>query len=153
MKVKTIKVESAKKINLGNYETKDYAIAYEIDLAPTDNAEAITQQVKISLDKMLTDWENQIQHVDDLHEQNSLFVTFQGPVSNDASQEQEILPEVVSKVDKSDSYDCPECGEKMIKKDGKNYFICSKHWGYPDMIMKGSVKIRQFQTHPQSATS
>ncbi|KKM06829.1 hypothetical protein LCGC14_1740140, partial [marine sediment metagenome] len=31
---------------------------------------------------------------------------------------------------------CPECKEKMQKKEGKEYYMCKKHWGYPDMIEK-----------------
>ncbi|OLS20706.1 MAG: hypothetical protein HeimC3_39720 [Candidatus Heimdallarchaeota archaeon LC_3] len=37
---------------------------------------------------------------------------------------------------------CPECKEKMQKKEGKEYYMCKKHWGYPDMIEKGEVRER-----------
>lgn len=38
---------------------------------------------------------------------------------------------------------CPKCKESMIPNPGKDYLLCSKHWGYPDMIEKGMVKARK----------
>ena len=39
---------------------------------------------------------------------------------------------------------CPQCGEDMFQKEGKDYYVDSKHWGYPDMIRKGQVKDKRF---------
>ena len=37
---------------------------------------------------------------------------------------------------------CPACYKHMIQKQGKKYYICDEHWGYPDMIAQGVVKVR-----------
>jgi tRNA(Ile2) C34 agmatinyltransferase TiaS len=39
---------------------------------------------------------------------------------------------------------CPECKEKMQKKEGKEYYKCKKHWGYPAMIEKGEVREKNY---------
>jgi hypothetical protein len=32
----------------------------------------------------------------------------------------------------------------MLQKEGKEYYMCGKHWGYPDMILKGEVRDKKF---------
>ena len=39
---------------------------------------------------------------------------------------------------------CPECNEPMHQKQGKEYYLCTKHWGYPNQVVRGIVKERKF---------
>ena len=41
---------------------------------------------------------------------------------------------------------CPVCGEQMFQKEGKDYYLDSKHWDYPNMIQKGQIKDKRFDT-------
>ena len=54
-----------------------------------------------------------------------------------------IPPKIVDEsTNEEKDFICPECKENMQKKEGKEYFLCKKHWGYPTMIEKGEVRER-----------
>ncbi len=48
-------------------------------------------------------------------------------------------------INKPDSLRCPVCSEEMIKQH-KGYYMCSKHYGYPEYILKGIVKERKWKS-------
>ncbi len=49
------------------------------------------------------------------------------------------------KPESKDTYKCPVCNETMYKKEGKGYYMCNNHYGYPEYIKKGIVKDRKWK--------
>ena len=95
----------------------------------------VTESVKHQLEEKISEWEKAIK-VSDSKEvkkptirQSSVFA-----ISDDTTTPPEVTEPLI----------CPKCNEQMVKKEGKDYYLCSKHWGYPDMILKGEVKDKRF---------
>ncbi|OLS19083.1 MAG: hypothetical protein HeimC3_47560, partial [Candidatus Heimdallarchaeota archaeon LC_3] len=123
-----VTVGITRKINLGNYETKDFQLTAEVELEEGESLYDVSNKVRQTLEHQLEGWEMETKGIT--------------PKINNAS---ELLPPkiVEETTTKQSEFVCPECKEKMQKKEGKEYYMCKKHWGYPDMIEKGEVRERE----------
>ena len=150
MKIEKITVTRGKKVNLGNYETENYEISMEVELEDQDDAHDIINGLKNILDQKLLNWENTLKLVSESanNEIKTEIKTAKSLIDEAEIEEinkKQILPEISSVDSKSEKqYICPKCNEPMHKKENKEYYLCSKHWGYPDMIEKGEVREKQF---------
>ena len=164
MKVQSISVNLGRKIL---HETNEHSIeiALQVNLEPDEDTESVYYSVKNSLEGQLDTWEHEIRTNDkpNIITIPELTTTLSPPLvsaseikpktsrakgtqaRNSNPPRKELEPEGdEEEQEKQDSYICPVCGEQMLPKDGKDYYLCSKHWGYPDMIKKGSVRDRKF---------
>lgn len=149
MKIEKIKVTRGKKVNLGNYESENYELSMEVRLEDQDEAHDVINGLKNVMDQKLINWENtlkqsstepmalktEIKTADTLIQENDLSKII--PV--DKTPQKEDTKEI-----QEQQFICPKCKEPMVKKENKEYYLCSKHWGYPDMIEKGEVRDKQF---------
>ena len=160
MIVQSIKVNAGRKVAQDQNENS-LEIGLQVNIEPDEDFESVYQSLKNALEGQLDTWEFEIK----TNERPSVITI---PEMNEATapplvtasemkpklakvkkenkkitrQEQNNQEEM--KQTKQDEYICPTCGEKMMPKEGKDYFLCSKHWGYPDMINKGQVRERKF---------
>lgn len=162
MKVQALQINLGRKI-LHDQNEHSIEIGLQVDLEPEEDSESVYYSVKSSLEGQLDTWEHEIR----TNERPSILtLTEMGgetmPPLVTASdmkpkatrtrktpQRTQYQPEQVGKqeqeiVGQQESYICPVCGEQMLPKEGKEYFLCGKHWGYPDMIKKGNVRDRKF---------
>ncbi len=167
MKVQSISVNLGRKIL---HETNEHSIeiALQVDLEPDEDTESVYYSVKNSLEGQLDTWEHEIRandkpniisipemttiqssatappliHASEMNPKASKISKKQKQNSYQSRKEPEEEEEVEQ--EKQRSYICPICGDQMLPKDGKEYYLCSKHWGYPDMIKKGNVRDRKF---------
>lgn len=161
MKVQSINVNIGRKIV---HEGNDHSIeiGLQVTLDPEEDPESVYYSVKSSLEGQLDTWEHEIRTNDRPMIIPEMTVTETPPLITAS----EIKPKISKKTQstkvtvqalkikepeykpENDSnkadYICPTCGEQMVPKEGKDYYLCSKHWGYPDMILKGMVKDRKF---------
>ncbi|OLS24221.1 MAG: hypothetical protein HeimC3_21200 [Candidatus Heimdallarchaeota archaeon LC_3] len=126
MQIKKITVGISRKINLGNYETKDFQLIVEVELEEGENLLDVSNKLRQSLEHQLEVWEMETKGIT--------------PKITNATI---LPPKVVDEaIIQQKEFICPECKEKMQKKEGKEYYMCKKHWGYPIMIEKGEVRER-----------
>ncbi|OLS21788.1 MAG: hypothetical protein HeimC3_33780 [Candidatus Heimdallarchaeota archaeon LC_3] len=127
MQIKKVTVGITRKINLGNYETKDFQLTAEVELEEGESLFDVSNKVRQTLEHQLEGWEMETKGIT--------------PKISNAS---ELLPPKIVDDTKTQQNDfiCPVCSEKMQKKEGKEYYLCKKHWDYPSMIEKGEVKER-----------
>jgi len=152
MKVSKVVVTRGKKLNLENYDNEQFEIQMEAILEDGDDPQDIIQGLKSLLDRHLISWEQQMKgnHPHNEPEQSVRITTAEDLISNDASDEK--IMKTQSRVQLENSMTeqdnspliCPKCNEVMIKKEGKDYYLCGKHWGYPDMIRNGQVREKRF---------
>ncbi|OLS21269.1 MAG: hypothetical protein HeimC3_36490 [Candidatus Heimdallarchaeota archaeon LC_3] len=127
MQIKKVTVGISRKINLGNYETKDFQITAEVELEEGENLFDVSNKVRQSIEHQLEGWE----------------MDTKGITPKIANAAELLHPKVVEEtITKQSEYVCPLCKDTMQKKEGKEYYMCKKHWGYPDMIEKGEVRER-----------
>ncbi|OLS19201.1 MAG: hypothetical protein HeimC3_46870 [Candidatus Heimdallarchaeota archaeon LC_3] len=127
MQIKKVAVGISRKINLGNYETKDFQITAEAELEEGESLFDASNKVRQSIEHQLEGWEMETKGITP-------------KITN--AEELLTLKIVDETVTQQSEFVCPECKEKMQKKEGKEYYVCQKHWGYPDMIEKGEVRER-----------
>ena len=138
MKIDKINVQISKKIYLGNYESKHYNLGAEVSITEGESFLKAADIIKEKLEEKLLQWEKQ---------QKS--TTSQPIIKANEGKERSVTPQItkpltVTKNYSPKTYICPECGEQMYKKEGKEYYLCSNHWGYPSMIEKGQVRPKKF---------
>jgi hypothetical protein len=121
--LKKVTVGINRKVNLGNYETKDYYLSAEVDVEEGENLKTVSEELKSSIEALVDAWEAELK-----------------------GEESTLKPatELVKKEELEEGFICPKDNEEMKKAEGKEYYLCSKHWGYPDMIRKGEVRERKF---------
>ena len=125
MQITRITVNVAKKINLGNYESKEFGIFMEALPDSSEKAHDVAAKIKQQIEEQLAKWEAQ-----------------ERKNGHSGNGERRNVPKIIETTVKDEGYVCPECGEKMLQKEGKEYFQCSKHWAYPRMIERGEVRVR-----------
>jgi ssDNA-binding Zn-finger/Zn-ribbon topoisomerase 1 len=140
MQLKKITVNVVKKINLGNFETKDYHLSAEVRVEEGETLKTVAGTVRQGIESILDEWEAQLKGTD---------ISELKPADNLVKQSMPIQKEV----DMVETISCPECNELMKKKEGKEYYMCDKHWGYPDMIKKGEVRQKKFYKNNQRQDS
>ena len=129
MQITKVMVGVNRKLNMGNYETKDYSITAEAVLEEGESLFEVSNRVKQALEHQVEGWEMETKGI-----------TPKIETANEL-----VKPVVLEKPLKDTTeFVCPECKEKMQKKEGKDYYLCSKHWGYPAMINKGEVRERNY---------
>ena len=140
MQIEKITVSVNKKINLGNFETKDYAISAEASLESGETLKVAATGVKQVIENVINEWEANLKGIN--------IPQFESAEINKTipNQNYNILPV-------TESFICPKCNEVMKKKEGKEYYLCSKHFGYPDMIRKGDVRDRTFYKNNRKPNS
>ena len=136
MNITSIKVQVSKKINLGNYETKNYLVETEITPEEDRPFTQSINEMKVQLEHIINEWER-LERIE--HSKNNITIVEQ-PTTVKTKTPTKQQPFSKNKA----TYICPECGEQMHKKEGKEYYLCSKHWGYPAMIEKGQVRDKTY---------
>lgn len=161
MKVQTLQINLGRKI-VHDQNEHSIEIGLEVDLEPDEDSEAVYYSVKNSLEGQIDTWEHEIR----TNERPSILTITEiggetmpplvtaSDMTPKATRTRKTPPKAQYKVEqeeiiqeqeeKQESYICPVCGEQMLPKEGKEYYLCGKHWGYPDMIKKGNVRDRKF---------
>lgn len=160
MKVQSINVNVGRKI-LHDQNEHSIEIGLQVDLEPDEDQESVYYSLKNTLEGQLDTWEHEVRT-----NQQPRVITIPEMDVNDAPplvtasdmkpkitkprkeipKEKSVQKEVQEEQEQvaNEVFICPTCGEQMQPKEGKDYFLCTKHWGYPDMIKKGMVKERKF---------
>lgn len=148
MKISKVTVQRGKTITLDRDDSENFEIQMEAVIEEKDDPQDIIQGLKSILDRHLLAWEQKIR--------GDEYVPEEANVVTIKTADEMIEPEPVEKVkpkvsqisepeeQKIGQLICPICNEVMVKKEGKDYYLCSKHWGYPDMIKAGNVKVKRF---------
>ena len=147
MKIEKVSVSRGKKVNLGNYETENYEISMQVELEAEDDVHDIINGLKNIIDQKLENWEITLKQSAGLIKNVDLTTdikTADTLIKESESANIEIPSESQNSDPVEKKYICPKCKEPMHKKENKDYYLCSKHWGYPDMIEKGEVREKQF---------
>ena len=162
MKITTIQVNVGRKI-LHDQNEHSIAIGLQVEVEPEEDTESVYYSVKNTLEGQLDTWEHQVRTT----EQPSvvtipeLTVTESPPLVTASdikpkgrkTKNETLKPQYIQKheeeeeqeqLERQEQFICPTCGEQMMPKEGKDYYLCTKHWGYPDMIKKGNVRERKF---------
>lgn len=152
MKISRIVVTRGRKLHLENYDVENYEIKMESVVEERDDPQDIIQGLKTLLDRHLDSWEKSLKEINSSEENSAppIIKTAADLVSDDSKSE--ILSNSVNMSEKDSKKQlqeeqqliCPKCNEVMTKKDGKDYYLCSKHWGYPDMIKNGQVRDKKY---------
>lgn len=153
MKIENLNIKIGRNINLGNNEFRSLEISMGIEISQNEEVEQQYQFLKSSLERQLDSWENETRIqlagtvFDELNEQPPLitaeFMNTQTETSKPSSFRNKYSKSNEMTIS-GGSYTCPECKEPMKQKEGKDYYLCEKHWGYPNQITKGIVKERKF---------
>ena len=163
MKIQSINVNVGRKI-LHDQNEHSIEIGLQDDLEPEEDSESVYYSVKNMLEGQLDSWEHEMRST-----QQPRLITIPEIGASDApplitateikpkaikakkeykkepyTQKHEPEPVKTQEEENLEGYICPNCGEEMKPKEGKDYYLCTKHWGYPDMIKKGIVKERKF---------
>jgi hypothetical protein len=138
MRISEIKVTHGATVNTGDYESKRIDLELRAFLDEMDDPEIAFEQLKRGLIEKVTTWEKEIK--DRVKELGSIRIETkkQGNLTGYGNGNGQKTATEVIKIE--ESYTCPKCGEQMQQKEGKEYYMCGKHWGYPDMILKGEVR-------------
>ncbi len=152
MKITKVTVVRGKKVNLDMNDTEKFEIQMDAVLDDQDDAQDIVQGLKSILDRHLLAWEQKLQGKMALgNEPNPVTIKTAEELVASTSDEVETRteptePKIEAKTSEEENLNliCPICNEIMVKKEGKDYYLCSKHWGYPDMIRKGQVREKKF---------
>jgi ssDNA-binding Zn-finger/Zn-ribbon topoisomerase 1 len=140
MELEKISVKIVKKINLGNFETKDYHLSAEVKVEDGETLKSVAGTIKQAIESILDEWEAELKGTD-----VSILKSAENLVKQSKAKQNE--------TELFETFTCPECKEIMKKKEGKEYYICNKHWGYPDMIKKGEVRQKKFYKSNQKQES
>ena len=152
MKISKVLVQRGKRIKLENEDIENFEIQMDAEIEEKDDPQDIIQGLKAILDRHLLAWEQKVRGNDFLSEKtNEITIkTADELVTNIIESEQkrpnttEIETEKKLTEQEQAQLICPKCNEIMVKKEGKDYYLCSKHWGYPDMIKAGQVREKRF---------
>ena len=152
MKISKVAVVRGKKIDLETAETEHFEIQMEAQIEEKDDPQEIIQGLKSILDRHLLAWEQKLrgnsysmESTPQVNIKTASDLIEQPPDQQSQTTEaHEPLIESKSATEEMVQLICPKCNEKMVKKEGKDYYLCSKHWGYPDMIKAGQVREKRF---------
>jgi hypothetical protein len=115
MKIEKVKISLGRKVSHLPEGINSMELTMEAKLEDSDDPLEIFHELKEKIQKELENWEVETKSKSPLTQH-----------------------------EKSEDLICPTCNEVMKAVSGKNYFLCSKHYGYPDQIRKGEVKERKF---------
>ena len=152
MKISKVLVQRGKRIKLENEDIENFEIQMDAEVEEKDDPQDIIQGLKAILDRHLLAWEQKVRGNDFFTEKTNevTIKTAEELVDNIDENEQKkpISIEIATEKKQSELEQsqliCPKCNEIMVKKEGKDYYLCSKHWGYPDMIKSGQVREKRF---------
>lgn len=159
MKIQSLAINVGRKVLIDQNEHK-LEIGLEADLESDEDFESVYYSVRSTLEGHLENWEHEIR----TNQRPTILTLPDGPAEiapplvtasemrpkgtrqKKEQQKNYTKPEKEEEIieEEQSEYICPSCGEKMMQKDGKEYYLCTSHWGYPDMIKKGIVKDRKF---------
>lgn len=162
MKVTTINVNVGRKI-LHDQNEHSIEIGLQVEVEPEEDTESVYYSVKNTLEGQLDTWEHEVRTIEqpsviaipemtveaspplvtasDMKPMGKRTKKERPKVQYTQKQEEE---EEIEQQEKQEEFVCPICGEQMMPKEGKDYYLCTKHWGYPDMIKKGNVRERKY---------
>jgi hypothetical protein len=152
MKINHVTVTRGKRVKLLNDESEKYEISMGAIIEDKDDPQVILQGLKTILDKHISSWEKNIlekETNEDIYT-DVIIKTADELISEDSTNIINKNDPDIEEKENENSFDinltliCPKCNELMVKKEGKDYFLCSKHWGYPDMIKSGQVREKRF---------
>ncbi|MHA2105681.1 MAG: hypothetical protein ACW981_19825 [Candidatus Hodarchaeales archaeon] len=115
MKIEKVKISLGRKVSHLSEDMNSISLTMEAKLEETDDPLEIFHELKEKIQTEIDIWE----------------------------EETKFKSQPIQKKESEDLI-CPICNEIMKNVPGKNYFLCSKHYGYPDQIKKGEVKERKF---------
>jgi len=148
MKISKVTVQRGKTITLDGDDSENFEIQMEAVIEDKDDPQDIIQGLKSILDRHLLAWEQKIRGDDYVSEEPNVVTIKTADEMIEPETVEEIKPKATQVFEpeeqKIEQLICPICNEVMVKKDGKDYYLCSKHWGYPDMIRAGNVKVKRF---------
>ena len=152
MKITKVMVIRGRKLHLENYDTENFEIQIESAIEDKDDPQEVIQGLKNILDRHLDSWEQQKrEHLISVDKIQQVSIkTAEELVSEDVNigennpAQIEVVEEAKNGEQDQTPLICPKCNEIMVKKEGKDYYLCSKHWGYPDMIKKGQVREKRY---------
>lgn len=174
MKVDKVRVSRGRKLNKGNYESENFEVALEATLGEADDPRETINSLERVLSQHLNAWERQQRGEDlaePEHPPTQVFTADQLVQSNEGWRDEQppaeratTAPPTTDQLrnthtpsppppeqtrEDTDAGEeeplvCPKCNEVMTQRSGKGYYMCSNHWGYPDMIRKGVVKDKRF---------
>ena len=160
MIVQSIKVNAGRRV-VQDQNENSLEIGLQVNIEPDEDYESVYQSLKNALEGQLDTWEfevktNEKPSVITIPEMNEatapplVTASEMKPKIKKAKKENTKTKKEVTDYqgqegeENKGEYTCPTCGEKMKPKEGKEYYLCTKHWGYPDMIQKGQVRERKF---------
>ena len=130
MKIEKIAISHGLTINIEHFESERADVEMVGILDKGDNHDKEYDRLKEIVNEKLKIWEQEIREL---------------------RSNQEIVIENTNKINvetkaqtTNEKFNCPKCGEEMLKKEGKEYYHCSKHWGYPDMIKEGKIRDKKY---------
>lgn len=135
VKYEKLEVNYGTTINTGDYESKRIDMKAIIQLEEGDIFETASELAKKDLEQKIDTWEQKLRA-------KIPPKTFQQ--THETNAELPVIVDDTLTPLQNGTYICPVCGEQMFPKEGKAYYLCSKHWGYPDMIKSGQVKVKKF---------
>ena len=152
MKITKVSVQRGKRIILDEQREESYEIQIDAQVGEQDDPQELVHSLKSVLDKHLASWEFELQGKKSTGQQQGKVVIqtandlITSANDNENKEQEQIMTETKQEQfeEVSGSLVCPKCNEVMTKKEGKDYYLCSKHWGYPDMIRKGQVREKKF---------
>lgn len=138
MSIKKINILFGETVNLGNYNSKRMELGLEIDITDKEGQfEDHYVLAKELIESKLLQWKKDLTNGSESSRINFSKKNY----SNSGKYHAKPKIDTYSKLQTTEhELICPECQEYMVQKPGKQYFTCSKHWAYPDMVAKGIVK-------------
>ena len=134
MKVQKVKIGIGRSINKKNNEMENINVEMEAQLENEDPHD-VFQTLKLVLSKQIDAWESEWRPVESAIEKKP-----PPTIEGDSAP----LESVALEAPAVEQLVCPICKETMKPVEGKGYYLCSKHYGYPDKIKKGEVRDRKY---------
>ena len=152
MKITKVTVQRGKKVILDEKEEETFDVQMEALVEEQDDPQEMIHALRTILDKHLETWEYELTGKNFLDKQTEKVVikTASDLIAKEVNSDFTNKEQRVTVVNKDMEEEnvglliCPKCNEEMKKKEGKDYYLCSKHWGYPDMIKSGKVMEKRF---------
>lgn len=142
MKIKELNLSVTRFVKLSDDFSEKITLEYktEINSEQEDPTEVFGNISKL-IDQQLNAWERELRKKTD---REMVFSKTPPPVTSAADLIQPAVATQQTPKSKEEVLICPICKVPMHKKEGKNYYLCEKHYGYPDMIKRGEVRERKF---------
>ena len=165
MEISQLSLKISRKINLGNLEGRSLEIGIMMNMTAGDSVEQNYHSLKKSLESQLDAWEHETR----IKAAGGSFEELMAPPplkpASESIHKPERTPKGISQTipqtipqysqlakkpfpvknqSEQSSFRFPKCNEPMFQKGGKEYFLCTKHWGFLNQIRKGFVNDRKF---------